>query len=280
MQWLASICVKRPVFATVMILTIAVVGIARLQQAQRRSLPQRRLPDRAVMTTLPGRRARADRDRGDGQDRGGGQHHQRHRGAALDLHRGRVAGHRHLQARQGRQRRRPGGARPGSTALPNLPEGTKSPVITKLDPDAAPVLFVAMRSKRPIRDVTEFAEHEVRRGAGERAGRRTGVDPGRAQAPDPGGARPVQTEGGRAERGRRAARHRGPEPDHAGRRGRYRSRAADVPRERARADGAAVGEIIVRAVEGTRSPSPTWARSSTGKRRPRPPPASTASRRW
>ena len=27
MQWLASICVRRPVFATVLILTIAVVGI-------------------------------------------------------------------------------------------------------------------------------------------------------------------------------------------------------------------------------------------------------------
>jgi multidrug efflux pump subunit AcrB len=49
-----------------------------------------------------------------------------------------------------------------STVLPDLPEGTKSPVINKLDPDAAPVLFVALESNRPIRDVTEFADHEVR----------------------------------------------------------------------------------------------------------------------
>ncbi len=49
-----------------------------------------------------------------------------------------------------------------STVLPNLPEGTKSPVISKLDPDAAPVLFVALESPRPIREVTEFADHEVR----------------------------------------------------------------------------------------------------------------------
>ena len=49
-----------------------------------------------------------------------------------------------------------------STVLADLPEGTKSPVITKLDPDAAPVLFVALLSKRPIREITEFADHEVR----------------------------------------------------------------------------------------------------------------------
>ena len=49
-----------------------------------------------------------------------------------------------------------------STVLPDLPEGTKSPVISKLDPDAAPVLFLALESTRPIREVTEFADHEVR----------------------------------------------------------------------------------------------------------------------
>ena len=38
---------------------------------------------------------------------------------------------------------------------------------------------------------------------------------------------PVEAARGRAERGRRAARHRGPEPHHAGRRGRHRPRAAD-----------------------------------------------------
>ena len=45
MQWLASISVRRPVFATVMILTIVVVGIVGYSEAERRPLPQRRLPD-------------------------------------------------------------------------------------------------------------------------------------------------------------------------------------------------------------------------------------------
>ena len=34
-----------------------------------------------------------------------------------------------------------------NTVLPDLPEGTKPPVVGKLDPDAAPVLFVALESQ-------------------------------------------------------------------------------------------------------------------------------------
>src|SRR5260221_5654256 len=49
-----------------------------------------------------------------------------------------------------------------ATVLRDLPEGTEAPVVSKLDPDAAPVLFVAVESDRPIRDVTEMADHEIR----------------------------------------------------------------------------------------------------------------------
>jgi len=49
-----------------------------------------------------------------------------------------------------------------ATVLADLPEGTETPVVSKLDPDAAPVLFVAVESTRPIREITELADKKIR----------------------------------------------------------------------------------------------------------------------
>ncbi|HEX2660584.1 MAG TPA: efflux RND transporter permease subunit, partial [Polyangia bacterium] len=51
-----------------------------------------------------------------------------------------------------------------STVLANLPEGTKTPIVSKLDPADAPVLSIALESNRKIREVTEYADHELRQG--------------------------------------------------------------------------------------------------------------------
>ena len=153
-----------------------------------------------------------------------------------------------------------------STALPNLPEGTKNPVISKLDPGrgAGAVRRAAVEAPDPRRD-------RVRRPRGPR--RRWRTSQGVGQVTILGGRKrqiqvvldPVQVAGGRADRRRRAARHRGPERHHAGWRRRHRPAAADVPGERARRRRVtAVGEIIVRAVEG--HPIPI-ARRRHGRRR-------------
>ena len=47
--------------------------------------------------------------------------------------------------------------------IAELPKGIDPPVVTKLDPGAAPVLFVALRSKQSIRETTELADKVVRR---------------------------------------------------------------------------------------------------------------------
>jgi hydrophobe/amphiphile efflux-1 (HAE1) family protein len=47
--------------------------------------------------------------------------------------------------------------------LPTLPKGIDPPTVSKLDFGAAPVLMVAVKSNRPIRDVTEIADKQVRR---------------------------------------------------------------------------------------------------------------------
>ncbi|MGE5851290.1 MAG: efflux RND transporter permease subunit, partial [Candidatus Methylomirabilota bacterium] len=47
--------------------------------------------------------------------------------------------------------------------LPDLPVDIEQPVVEKLDPDAAPVLYVALSANRPIRDLSEFADKTLRR---------------------------------------------------------------------------------------------------------------------
>ena len=54
MQWLAEICVRRPVFASVLILSLTVVGAFAFGQLGVDRLPQVDFPTVAVTTRLPG----------------------------------------------------------------------------------------------------------------------------------------------------------------------------------------------------------------------------------
>src|SRR6187200_3207846 len=54
MQWLAEICVRRPVFASVLILSLTVVGIFAFGQLGVDRLPQVDFPTVSVTTRLPG----------------------------------------------------------------------------------------------------------------------------------------------------------------------------------------------------------------------------------
>ena len=122
-----DVSVKRPVFATVLMLAICVVGFAGYPQLGVDRFPKVDFPIVTRHHAPARRRARGGRDRDHRQDRGGGQHHQRHRRAALDLDRGRLAGLHHLHAREEHRRRRAGGARPASTSsCRDLPEGHRA----------------------------------------------------------------------------------------------------------------------------------------------------------
>src|SRR5580698_2577813 len=50
-----------------------------------------------------------------------------------------------------------------NNVLPDLPKGIDQPVVSKIDPDASPILFVTLSSPGNIRDVTELADKRVRR---------------------------------------------------------------------------------------------------------------------
>src|SRR4051812_6573629 len=162
MQWLASISVRRPIFATVLILFVVVVGIVGYGKLNVDRFPNVDLPVVSIITTLPGAapeeieteltdkieeaintisgidELRSISTEGVSQvfvtfllDK------------SVDVASQEVRDHL-------------------ATVLHDLPEGTESPVVSKLDPDAAPVLFVAVESDRSIRDITELADHQIR----------------------------------------------------------------------------------------------------------------------
>jgi hydrophobic/amphiphilic exporter-1 (mainly G- bacteria), HAE1 family len=47
--------------------------------------------------------------------------------------------------------------------LPLLPRNIDQPTVEKFDPDSAPVLTLALSAKKPIRDITEYADKKLRR---------------------------------------------------------------------------------------------------------------------
>ncbi|MFL6281099.1 MAG: efflux RND transporter permease subunit [Vicinamibacterales bacterium] len=47
--------------------------------------------------------------------------------------------------------------------LPLLPKTIQQPTVEKFDPDAAPVLTLAVSAKKPVRDITEYADKTLRR---------------------------------------------------------------------------------------------------------------------
>ncbi len=126
MQWLAALCVRRPIFASVLILLVCVVGIAGYLQLGVDRFPNVDFPVVVVTTTQPGAAPGGRRDRDHRQGRRGGQHDQRHRRAPIGDHRGRLAGRRHVHRREERRRRRAGSARPRQLGAAEPAEGHRS----------------------------------------------------------------------------------------------------------------------------------------------------------
>src|SRR5438045_5143783 len=49
-----------------------------------------------------------------------------------------------------------------NTILSRLPTGTDAPIIDKFDVDASPVVTIAVSGRRPIREVTEIADKQIK----------------------------------------------------------------------------------------------------------------------
>jgi HAE1 family hydrophobic/amphiphilic exporter-1 len=163
MQKLAELCVRRPVFASVITLMLVVMGAFSYFRLGVDRFPKVDFPTITVTTRLPG--AAPEELESEVTDR-------------IEQAVNTVSGIDELRsttsegisqvfisfgldkdinvaAQEVRDR--------VNLAIPLLPQGVELPTVDKLDPDAAPVLTIALSANRPIREITELADKQVRR---------------------------------------------------------------------------------------------------------------------
>ena len=163
MHKLAEICVRRPVFATVIILSLVVVGFFAYLQLGVDRFPKVDFPTIVVATHLTG--AAPEEIETDITDK-------------IEEAVNTISGIDQLQsissegvsqvtiqfvlekdadvaAQEVRDK--------VNTVLRDLPKDADPPIIQKFDPDSIPVLAIALSGPAPIRDVTEFADKKLRR---------------------------------------------------------------------------------------------------------------------
>src|SRR4051794_13528392 len=163
MHKLAELCVKRPVFATVLILSLVVVGWFAYLQLGVDRFPKVDIPTITITTRLIG--AAPEEIETDISDK-------------VEEAVNTISGVDELQsissegtsqvivsfvlekdievaAQEVRDK--------VNTILRDLPKDADPPIIQKIDPDAIPILGIAISGPAPIRDVTEFADKKLRR---------------------------------------------------------------------------------------------------------------------
>ena len=164
MQWLAELCVKRPVFATVLSLVILVVGGVFYKQLGVDQFPKIDFPVIVVQTTLPG--AAPEDVETDISDRIEGAvntisgidelRSNSSEGVSQVIIQFSLEKNVDVAAQEVQQKI--------NMVLPELPKGIDPPIVQKFDPDAQPVLFIALRNANAdVREITDLADRVVRR---------------------------------------------------------------------------------------------------------------------
>src|SRR5436190_6471035 len=163
MQWLASLCVKRPVFATVLILSLTVIGAYSFTKLGVDRFPKIDIPTIVVTTVQPG--AAPEQIETEVTDK-------------IEQGVNTISGIDELRsvssegisqvmigflldkdvdvaAQEVRDKI--------NGVLPLLPRTIQQPRVDRFDPDAAPVLSLALSANKPVRDITEYADKVLRR---------------------------------------------------------------------------------------------------------------------
>ncbi|MET0384729.1 MAG: efflux RND transporter permease subunit, partial [Polyangiales bacterium] len=163
MQWLARICVTRPVFTWVLMLLIMVVGGVSYTTLGLDKYPNIDIPAIVITTTLTG--AGPEQVESEITDKIeaavntiSGVDELRStsiEGVSLVTVSFVLEKDGDVAAQEVRDH--------VSNALPNLPKDIDSPVVSRFDPDAAPVLYITVHGRGTIRDLTELADKHVRR---------------------------------------------------------------------------------------------------------------------
>jgi HAE1 family hydrophobic/amphiphilic exporter-1 len=163
MQWLASISVKRPVFATVLILALTVVGAFAFLRLGVDQFPKVDFPTIVVTTTMPGAAPEeVETEISDKIEEAvntvSGIDELRStssEGVSTVVVSFLLEKDADIAAQEVRDR--------VNRVIPLLPKTIDQPTVEKFDPDAAPVLTLAVSAGKPIRDITEYADKTLRR---------------------------------------------------------------------------------------------------------------------
>jgi HAE1 family hydrophobic/amphiphilic exporter-1 len=164
MQWLAELCVKRPVFATVLSLVILVVGSVFYAKLGVDQFPKIDFPAVVVITRLPGASPEdveteiSDKLEGAINTISGIDELRSisSEGVSQVIVTFILEKDVNVAATEVQQKI--------NAALAELPKGIDPPIIQKLDPDAQPILFIALNAKdKETREITDIADRVVRR---------------------------------------------------------------------------------------------------------------------
>jgi HAE1 family hydrophobic/amphiphilic exporter-1 len=163
MQWLAALSVKRPVFASVLIIALTVVGAFSFTKLGLDRFPKVDFPTVVVTTRLSGAAPEEmeteitdkieeavntvsgiDELRSTSSE-----------GVSTVIVSFLLEKDADVAAQEVRDR--------VNRVLPVLPRNVDQPTVEKFDPDSAPVLTLALSAEKPIRDITEYADKKLRR---------------------------------------------------------------------------------------------------------------------
>ncbi|HEY0469427.1 MAG TPA: efflux RND transporter permease subunit [Polyangiaceae bacterium] len=164
MQWLARLCVQRPVFASVLMLVILVLGTVGYRGLGVDQFPNVDVPVVVITTQLPG--AAPEEIETDVTDKIEGAVNQisgvddlnsvSSEGVSQVVIMFKLDKDTDVAAQEVRDK--------VNTVLRELPSGIEQPIISKVEPSAAPVLYLGVRGTgQSMRDLTEVADKKVRR---------------------------------------------------------------------------------------------------------------------
>src|ERR671929_725389 len=163
MQWLAALCVKRPVFASVLILSLTVVGAFAFTLLGVDRFPKIDFPTVVVTTVQPG--AAPEQIETEITDK-------------IEEAVNTISGIDELRSASSEgisqvvisfvlEKETDVAAQEVrdkvNGVLPRLPKTIQQPRVDKMDPDASPVLSLALTASKPVRDITEYADKVLRR---------------------------------------------------------------------------------------------------------------------
>ena len=163
MQWLAAISVKRPVFASVLILALTVVGAFSFFSLGLDRFPKVDFPTVVVTTRLPGAAPEeVETEISDKIEEAvntiSGIDELRStssEGVSTVIVSFLLEKDVDVASQEVRDR--------VNRVLPLLPRNIDQPTVEKFDPDSAPVMTLAVSADKPIRDITEYADKTLRR---------------------------------------------------------------------------------------------------------------------